>query len=81
MVVLGAFFALMMEMGIVQTLGVFVVPLEEEFESGAAVMGMLASSCFATLCAACKYMDIINSGLETEQPSGSIFRFNLGDLV
>ncbi|XP_072039055.1 uncharacterized protein [Amphiura filiformis] len=52
-VVGGAFFALMTEMGIVQTLGIFVDPLEQEFSSGAAVMGVIASSCFATLCAMC----------------------------
>ena len=53
-VVGGAFFALMTEMGIVQTLGLFVDPLEQEFSSGAAVMGVIASACFATLCAMCK---------------------------
>ena len=48
-IVLASFFVLMLQMGCLLTLGVYLVPLKEEFDSGAALSGWLASSSVAVM--------------------------------
>ena len=64
-VVVAAFFALMTQMGIIVSMGVYLEHIEKEFHAGAGIGGWISSGCFAVLALSCEFSSFIQSFIQT----------------